>query len=155
MTAITATIFIMVLVCFFPRNKRRLDTIALYCYAFSVLIITIIARENGVYGQVNLVPLKQVIIWGLRYYNAFGLLAAFRPIVGLYLNVLLFIPIGFFMHSLSIWKVVLFSVIFSLNIELIQLITRLGMFETDDLIMNVLGSIIGVKLYKRGQCDDW
>ena len=98
---------------------------------------------------------KGLLAGGIVLVTMFGLLAAFRPIVGLYLNVLLFIPIGFFMHSLSIWKVVLFSVIFSLNIELIQLITRLGMFETDDLIMNVLGSIIGVKLYKRGQCDDW
>ena len=154
MTAIAATIFIIVLVCFFPKNKRRLDTAALYCYAFSVLVITIFTRENGAYGQANLVPLKQIIIWVVRYYKAFGLLEAFRPIVGLYLNVLLFIPIGFFMHSLPIRKAVLFSAIFSLNIELIQLITGLGMFETDDLIMNVIGSSIGVKIYKRGQFDD-
>lgn len=82
-----------------------------------------------------------------RYYKAYGFWAMFRPIGGLYLNVLLFIPFGWFAgEKFDLKRVILFGFLFSLTIELIQLTTGLGMFETDDLITNTLGTYIGYKM---------
>ncbi|MCR5610141.1 MAG: VanZ family protein [Lachnospiraceae bacterium] len=69
------------------------------------------------------------------------------------LNILMFVPFGFIL-PLAIkklqeeWKVYLAGFSFSLFIELIQLVTGRGIFECDDLINNLLGTMIGYGLYK-------
>lgn len=43
----------------------------------------------------------------------------------------------------SFWKVSLLGFMFSLCVETIQLITKVGCFDVDDLILNTLGAMIG------------
>ena len=68
------------------------------------------------------------------------------------LNILLFIPFGYLLLSLfphlSWWHVILLGLTFSLCIELLQLITKLGYADVDDLINNTLGAAIGWLCYK-------
>lgn len=68
------------------------------------------------------------------------------------LNILLFIPFGYLLPSLfprlRWWQVVLLGLAFSLCIELLQLITKLGYADVDDLINNALGAAIGWLCYK-------
>lgn len=64
------------------------------------------------------------------------------------LNILLFSPLGFLLPVWSrrlqkLWRTVLCGFVFSLLIELVQLITLLGIFEVDDLINNTFGVLIG------------
>ncbi|NEZ77239.1 VanZ family protein [Clostridium botulinum] len=68
-------------------------------------------------------------------------------------NIIIFFPLGFLIPSvflrLNNWKKVFIVVFFSsLLIELIQLITGLGFFDVDDLILNTLGGMIGYYIYK-------
>ncbi len=72
----------------------------------------------------------------------------FDPLFGLYLNVLFVFPSGFLLH-LPPRKTILLGFLFSLVIEIIQLVTRFGMFETDDLIMNTLGAWLGTVAYRK------
>jgi len=63
-------------------------------------------------------------------------------------NILLFIPLGFFVpllrhRSTSAGRVGALAFGTSLLLELIQLLTGLGGFDVDDLILNVLGGLIG------------
>jgi glycopeptide antibiotics resistance protein len=68
------------------------------------------------------------------------------------LNVLLFMPLGYLI-PLSFskvdrwWQVLLIGFLFSLLIETVQLITRLGWFDASDLLHNTLGALIGYWIY--------
>lgn len=68
------------------------------------------------------------------------------------LNILLFIPFGYLLPSmfpkLRWWQVVIIGFCGSLLIELLQLLTRLGYADVDDLINNTLGAAIGFLCYK-------
>ena len=79
------------------------------------------------------------------YKRQVGFLAAFLNLAG---NVIGFLPFGFIvpvMHKKmeSFWKVSLLGFMFSLCVETIQLITKVGCFDVDDLILNTLGAMIG------------
>ncbi|MDO4957109.1 MAG: VanZ family protein [Bacteroidales bacterium] len=66
------------------------------------------------------------------------------------LNVVLFIPIGVLLTCVlgkAKWKLVMgIGALLSLTIELLQLVLKRGMCETDDLLANTLGCAIGVVL---------
>lgn len=74
--------------------------------------------------------------------------------VGMLCNVLVFVPIGFFLSEflsvtrrLSTWRrlgyVTLAGFGLSLTIECLQLILRVGIFELTDLVMNTMGAFVG------------
>lgn len=66
-------------------------------------------------------------------------------------NVLMFIPYGFFVNyflqSKNIKPILFLSVIVSLTIEITQLLIG-RVFDIDDILLNVLGAIIGYIIYK-------
>lgn len=65
------------------------------------------------------------------------------------MNLVLFVPIGLMLRGVidSCWKVVAGGCFLSLSIEVQQLLFRKGLCETDDLIHNTLGALIGCLLY--------
>ena len=84
----------------------------------------------------------------------------FHCVINLGGNVLLFIPIGWFLPALwyRLEKFLPFLLICILAISLVevtQLLTLLGFLDVDDLILNVLGMAVGYGLYrlfsKRGK----
>ena len=100
------------------------------------------------YGY-NLVPLREIRRFFL-YSHIVGVQAFFLNIVG---NVVGFMPFGFFLPVISrrsrLWyNTVLLSFLFSLSIETIQLVFRVGSFDVDDMILNTLGGILGFVCYK-------
>lgn len=67
-------------------------------------------------------------------------------------NVFAFSPFGFLLPNLSVrmrswWKMLLLSFFVTMCIECTQLVTRLGVFDVDDLLMNTLGGVIGYGIY--------
>ena len=67
-------------------------------------------------------------------------------------NIAVFVPIGLFLPKLynSCKKFGLTAVIaleLSLAIEIIQLVTRVGAFDVDDLFLNTLGAMCGYVIY--------
>ncbi|MCR4633352.1 MAG: VanZ family protein [Erysipelotrichaceae bacterium] len=75
-------------------------------------------------------------------------------IVQVYLNIVLFLPMGyllpyvfdFFRRDMKV-RTILACFICSLLIENIQLMTRLGFYDIDDLVSNTLGGILGLRFY--------
>ncbi|MDO5138964.1 MAG: VanZ family protein, partial [Oscillospiraceae bacterium] len=67
------------------------------------------------------------------------------------LNIILFIPLGY--HLAGVWKSKWVPLIICLNmtiaIEVVQYFTYYGYFDTDDIIVNFLGGVIGVFCYQR------
>ncbi|RDW19645.1 VanZ family protein [Oceanobacillus chungangensis] len=68
-------------------------------------------------------------------------------------NILLFLPLGIFLPLLfkkcsRFMKVMVASTIISFTIEILQIVLKIGRFDIDDVILNVIGGIIGFLLLK-------
>lgn len=87
-----------------------------------------------------------------RFYKYRQALGVESVVVNLFGNIFAFSPLGFFLPCInkkykSLLSVILLGFGFSLTIELLQLITRAGIFDIDDLFMNTLGAAIGYIIY--------
>lgn len=96
----------------------------------------------------NLVPLQEIKRFWI-YRESIGWMVVMTNLVG---NVLAFLPFGAILPVLSIrcrgfFRITLFSFEFSLLVECIQLISKVGSFDVDDLILNTLGGAIGYLLF--------
>jgi glycopeptide antibiotics resistance protein len=97
----------------------------------------------------NLTPFKEIRRF-IIYRHVVGLESFLLNIVG---NIVGFMPCGFFLPIISRrsrhwFNTVLLSFLFSLSIETIQLVFKVGSFDVDDMILNTLGGILGYILYK-------
>ena len=97
----------------------------------------------------NLVPFKEIRRF-IVYWHVVGIRSFLRNIVG---NVVGFMPFGFFLPVISRrsrhwYNTVLLSFLFSLCIETVQLIWKVGSFDVDDMILNTLGGLLGFVFYK-------
>ncbi len=96
----------------------------------------------------NLIPLTEIHrFWAYR--NTLGLKAMALNLLG---NVLAFMPLGFLLPMTSPWlrrasRVILIGFLMSLTAESIQLGTRVGSFDVDDVILNTIGTGIGYILF--------
>ncbi len=98
----------------------------------------------------NLIPFKEIkrfIMWSLE--SDYGFKSMVLNIFG---NVFFFTPLGFFVPALytfknkGLWTFVI-SLMTTLSVEIIQLITKIGSFDVDDIILNTFGAVIGYYLY--------
>ena len=72
--------------------------------------------------------------------------------LNLYGNIIAFIPFGMLLRwarnkNTTFVQALLYSLGFTLVIETVQYITKLGVFDIDDIIMNTLGGVIGYCIY--------
>lgn len=93
----------------------------------------------------NLVPFKEIKRF-IIYYRQIGINAVILNLAG---NVVAFMPIWIFScllvseHKIKFFKVFITAFSLSLSIELIQLISKVGSCDVDDLILNTLGGLLG------------
>lgn len=81
----------------------------------------------------------------IRYRHQLGWESFLVNIVG---NVMAFAPFGFVLPIISpncrkFFNILLLSVEFTITIELLQLLLKVGIFDVDDIFMNTLGGVIG------------
>ena len=115
---------------------------------FLILCATVIFRETGAERGYNL-----ILFWS---YFDYGRHSYFLEMFGEnILNVLLFVPVGFLagcgFPGMTLKKVLLLGAGLSIFIELLQLIFKKGFCETDDVIHNVVGCLIGYALWRVGR----
>lgn len=140
------------------KKKRRVVAAILFVLYFAVLFYFLFFSEEmgRTYSErtyhYNLVPLKEISRF-LKYRKTLGIGTVLLNIVG---NVVAFVPFGIFLPIFSvrcrkIWFTVYYSFELSLLVELLQLVTKVGTFDVDDLILNTLGGIVGFGLYWIGR----
>lgn len=98
--------------------------------------------------QYNLVPFVEIIRF-IRYRNEIGFYNVMINLVG---NVVAFIPFGALIRwvinrSVKWYVVIGYTFLFSLSVELLQLVAKVGSFDVDDLILNTLGGLMGYFVY--------
>lgn len=124
--------------------RRKWDLSLLIAYMFLILAYTVLKRSPGEELSYGMEP-----FWSYKAIFAGGFSPVSRKtlFIQILANVVMFIPIGFFAGRLLGWKGILLGFGCSALIELVQLVTRRGLFEFDDIIHNTLGAAIGVGLW--------
>lgn len=64
------------------------------------------------------------------------------------LNLILFIPIGYWLKHLVISSVLLLSLLLITSIELLQFVSHRGIFDVVDILINTIGIMIGYIIFK-------
>lgn len=122
------------------RRQRLLPMVFFGVYLAVILMITFLSRESGSRQGVDL---ELFSTWGINARNNAYVIE----------NVLLFIPYGFvcclaFDWAKGFFRCVLAGAVTSLAVECLQLITQRGYFQIDDILTNILGSIIGWLIFR-------
>ncbi|MGN0373801.1 MAG: VanZ family protein [Enterocloster sp.] len=100
----------------------------------------------------NLVPFREITRY-FKYYRVMGITLFLLNIVG---NVAAFMPFGFFLPIISRrskkwYNTVMFGFVFSLILESLQLVSRVGSFDVDDMLLNTIGAALGFISYQAVQ----
>ena len=124
------------------RAKRFVLGALLAEYYFLVLCSTVICRASHGERHIELIPFWNYLdIWNRVDYPA--------DLIEVLLNIALFVPIGLLLGGMGmkLKKVFLSGVVLSCVIEGSQFAFRRGLCETDDVIHNTLGCIIGYLIF--------
>ena len=122
------------------KYKKKIEfnkEIALILFiAYLLILFFIVTYPVNDYGYNNYNIFKEL----LRY--KIGSTGFFNNIIG---NILLFIPFGMFLRyyfKLKIISLIFITILYSLSIEVIQILIN-RVFDIDDIILNLIGAIIG------------
>lgn len=123
------------------RNHIHEEIFGLFFVIYLLILFQLVTDTDVTLGHANLVPFKEI----LRY--DFGTTAFYKQVIG---NILLFIPLGYFITSYcklkGLGSISIISFFCSLTIETVQHFIGRS-FDVDDIILNTLGGIIGFLLY--------
>ena len=131
------------------KNKIKKTTyiIALIIYTIMIFNLTLFTRKIGEI-RYNLIPLKTIsdYIINTKKYNL-------REInINIFGNIFIFMPVQYLIIKIFELKkskiIILIDLIILLSIELSQLITHTGIFDIDDIILNLSGMLITLILMK-------
>lgn len=133
---------------------RTLGVLAFLIYVLLLIYFLFFAEEYGrgvdaerIYHY-NLIPFAEISrFW--KYRDVVGDTAFYTNVFG---NVLGFLPFGFILPVIQpkmnhFFLIVLSGFLLSLGVEVIQLFTRVGSFDVDDLILNTIGALLGYLLF--------
>lgn len=101
---------------------------------------SIIENEKDVLRNINLIPFRTMSPYLKNITEPY----AFKNIIA---NILVFIPLGFFISNKNpknVFKALIICLGVILSIELIQLFFKIGFFDVDDIILNLTGSLFGL-----------
>ncbi len=111
-----------------------------WVYVAVMVVITFLSREGGSTKGID-----------LRIGSSLGINA--RNDAYAVENILLFLPYGFLWGLMrrrkkGLWNALAVGFLTSLGIEFLQLFSGRGVFQTDDMITNTLGALLGYILYR-------
>lgn len=123
------------------EKKKRNAIILLFGYAAIMLQISIFSRDMGKIREVDLVPFD--LPGGI---NLIALYAVANAVV--------FIPLGIlttiiFEERMKLPDAIILGLSVSLCVEIMQYIFSCGVSQTEDLLMNTIGTAVGYWLYRK------
>lgn len=139
-------------------NKKNRKLLAVFAWTGFIIYIILmgyflffcerLGRVPGNEYRYNLEPLIEI----KRYWNHKIEIGSMNVVLNLFGNVVCFMPLGFVIPILSNrkWKFIgtAFMCCFaSCFVETMQLISKLGSFDIDDIILNTFGGLLGYLLF--------
>lgn len=100
----------------------------------------------------NFVPFRTISTYILALVN--GSMNIDIPLKNLLGNIVMFMPMGlylpYYLKKIQLLSVFFFiMILLLLAVEWIQLVTRRGSFDIDDLLLNMFGALLGFFIWKR------
>lgn len=142
------------------KNKKLIKILFYIYIAFLILFVvlkfdgsferiiflhnSIIENEKDGIRNINLIPFRSISPYLRNITEPY----AFKNILA---NILVFIPLGIFVsnkNSKNVFKTLVICLSVILSIECIQLLFKIGFFDVDDIILNFIGSLIGMGINK-------
>ncbi|MDD6036906.1 MAG: VanZ family protein [Lachnospiraceae bacterium] len=133
------------------KKREILRTVWILLFLAYLLLLSYLLFFSSTYGRTaemgfryNLKPFFE-IRRGITYIEKVGYYYVLVNIAG---NVVAFMPFGFLLPLIShrkqnTIKILFGGLFFSLCAETIQLVSRTGAFDVDDLILNTVGAVLG------------
>ena len=136
-------------------NNQKLGWVLFLLYLILLVYFLFFAEEFGrttrpqdTYAY-NLEPFKEIRRFWV-YRDVVGLKSFLLNVIG---NIVGFVPAGFFLpivsrRSKKWYNTFLICFLFSLSVETVQLVFKVGSFDVDDIMLNVTGAVLGYILYR-------
>ena len=128
------------------RHRTFNLTVTILTIVYALIMIRLLFLRGGQWEDYNynLIPLKTISIY-ITERDSLSFNVWFTNIFG---NIVLFIPIGWavpvlFRRFLKFLPFCLLVIGVIFLVELIQMLTRVGSFDVDDIILNTFGASIG------------
>lgn len=134
------------------RIKRRIELASKILFWIYLAILMYLLFFSEYYGRTmvtdyryNLQLFREIRrFW--TYREKLGMAAVLTNLGG---NIVCFMPFGFFLPNMyAVFRrhgslVILFGFFLTCGVELLQLVTRVGAFDVDDIFLNTCGAILG------------
>lgn len=125
------------------KRPRAIAISTFVAYVFLVISATLLSRYASADAKYKL-----QVFWSFYEYWKHDRVSLLKENI---LNIIMFMPIGLLLSIIiqeyRYRKTAAFSLIFTIFIEVTQLVTHRGLFEFDDIIHNFLGACIGMLIY--------
>lgn len=133
------------------KEKSRPHPLAVILFIIYLLVLFYLLFFSETYGRTmdsgyryNIEPFKEIRrFWDNR--ESLGWECVLTNLLG---NIVAFAPFGFFLPMLcragkNVFGCVAMSAGFSLLVEAVQLFSKVGAFDVDDILLNALGGLVG------------
>ena len=136
----------------YRRTHEKIGLALFGCYLVLLVYVMFLSEDFGRTGHTgysyNLVFFREIRRF-YEYRKTLGMKAFLLNTAG---NVVCFLPFGFFLPVVTRfgerwYRTVFASFLMSLLIETLQLVFRIGSFDVDDILMNLLGTILSAALF--------
>ena len=122
------------------KRWRIISRLLMFEYVFLIYCSTVVFRSCQGNYRLKLVPFRGLL--------DNGYLSGTESL----LNVIMFMPLGFLFgmagEGVRWWKVLIICFSISVSVEVLQYIMQRGFSETDDVIRNTAGCMIGYGIYR-------
>ena len=137
------------------NTKTRPHPVMVLLFVMYLFLLFYLLFFSKTYGRTmdsgyryNLEPFKEI----KRFLGNRDSLGSHSVVINLLGNIVAFAPFGFFLPILckagkNIVSCVLLTGLFSLLVETIQLISKVGAFDVDDILLNAMGGLVGFLCY--------
>ena len=138
---------------FVDKNKKLIVSLIFIIYllvlGYHLFLSDILGKREIVEGyRYNFTLFKEII----RYITNMEAIGFKLVLLNLGGNIIAFVPLGIFMSYLlkggryTFIKTILLGLILTTSVEGIQLVTRVGICDVDDMLLNFIGVFIGAVL---------
>lgn len=135
------------------RLLTRFGWILFYLYIILLFYFLFLSERYGRDNPSTELRYNLVFFQEIKRFIQYRHLLGFENfVVNILGNVIAFAPYGFLLPILkksyrNFFVITFLSMFFSLSIELIQLTTRVGIFDVDDILLNTIGGVLGYIIF--------
>lgn len=133
------------------KEAKRVRTLGKILFILYIIFLVYFLFLSDWYGRegvmdeyhYNLELFKEIKRF-IKYRHQLGTFAVFSNLIG---NILIFMPVGYFSAMAgkrrNFFKTLFWSFCLTFCVELMQLITKVGCFDVDDILLNTIGGVLG------------